>query len=82
MKVQKTIFKINQDSMRFIEKNTKLTADEMRNLSLQDTRDLMVKRGAIKKPNPFKEFFTKLYKNFGEKYGLLKKEHHFYTDID
>ena len=76
-------FHLSNNTRQMIEKVTKLSFDEMKNLDPQEARDLMIQRGVIKKPNPVKEFFKNVYKKFGEKFGLLEKPRpYIYTDID
>ena len=54
----------------------------MTRLPLDESAKLRKERGKLKEPNKLFEWLSDKYKKIGEKTGLLKKEHHFYTDID
>ena len=82
MKVQPLKFQLSKETIRHIEKSTKCSINELKTLSFDNTKILMEKRGAIKKPNKIKQWFVDKYKQFGEKLGLLKKEYNFYTHVD
>lgn len=75
-------FKLSNDTLKFVSISTKLSVDELRNLSLDDAAILMKERGAIKQPNKLKQYLADKYKKFGEKTGLLRKQHTFYSDGD
>ncbi|GEM_PF-6441863 len=75
-------FRLSQDTIKHAENVTGLSYSEMTRTSLKDTTERMKQRGTLKKTNLIKEFFSDIYKKIGEKIGLLKKEHNFYTDID
>ncbi len=75
-------FKLSEETLANISKSTKLTKDELANLSLKEQVDLMEKRGSIGKPNPVKTFFEKMYRRVGEELGLISKEKDTYTHID
>ena len=75
-------FKLNEKTIKAVEHSTGLTYEEMTRLPLDESVKLMKERGKIKEPNKFFEWLSDKYKKFGEKTGLLKKEYHFYTDID
>ncbi|MBR1753241.1 hypothetical protein IJ732_00240 [bacterium] len=78
-------YTLSESTLRNIEIATKLSGDEMRKLSLEEARDLMIKRGVIKKHNPIKEFIKDMYQRLGRKLGLLETSHYrpyIYTDID
>ena len=82
MNVSGVKFRLKPQTLEYITKSTRLTKDELCTLSHHEQYNLMLERGAIKKPNPVKVFFKNLYKNIGEKCGLLEKQHNIYTDID
>lgn len=75
-------FKLGEKTMQTISKSTKLTKEELTNLSLEEQIRLMDKRGTLKKPNPVKTFLVKQYIKLGEKLGLLPKDRYIHTDID
>ena len=54
----------------------------MTKLPLSESTKLMKERGTLKEPNKLWTWMQDKYKKIGEKTGLLKKEYHFYTDID
>lgn len=75
-------YKLSNESIKAIEKSTKLTHEEMTTLSLSETEELMIKRGSFKKPSKLKTWFANQYRKLGESLGLLEKEYNIYTDID
>ena len=75
-------YKLKPETIKHIEKTTKLHYKEMTTLSLKDCEVLMQKRGAIKKTNKLILWFSKKYKEIGEKFGLLEKRYNIYTHID
>ena len=75
-------FKLEPQTLEHISKSTRLTKEELYTLTTKEAYNKMVERGAIKKPNPIKVFFKKIYKNLGERFGLLEKQHNIYTHID
>lgn len=75
-------YKLSDKTLEYISKTTKLSNDELTNLSLKEQVKLMESRRAIKKTNPIKTFFIGIYKKLGEKLGLREKEYNIYTDID
>ena len=75
-------FKLQDKTVDMISKRTKLSTEELYNLSLDEQVTLMNQRGSLKKKNPVKAFIADKYKKFGEKFGLLSKESNTYTHID
>jgi hypothetical protein len=82
MKLSAIKFQLSEQTLKNIEKSTKCSINELRTLSFDETRALLEKRNAVTKPNKIKQWFTDKYKTIGEKLGLLKKQHNFYTHID
>ena len=82
MKLSAIKYQLSEQTIKNIEKSTKCSINELRTLSLDETKKLMSERGAIKKPNKIKQWFADKYKEFGEKLGLLKKDYNFYTHVD
>ena len=82
MKVPDVKFQLKPKTLEHISKSTRLTKEELRSLSIEEAYNKMLERGAVKKPNPIKVFFKNLYKNIGEKLGLLDKQYNIYTHID
>ena len=82
MKLSAIKFQLSEQTIKNIEKSTKCSINDLRTLSFDETRALLEKRGAVTKPNKIKQWFTDKYKTIGEKLGLLKKQHNFYTHID
>ena len=82
MKLSAIKFQLSEQTVKNIEKSTKCSINELRTLSFDETRALLEKRNAVTKPNKIKQWFTDKYKTIGEKLGLLKKQHKFYTHID
>lgn len=75
-------FKLSEQSLKSIENSTKLTYDEMINLSLTECNKLMTERGALKKPSKFKTWIADKYRKIGEYFGLIQKHYNIYTDVD
>ena len=82
MKIPTINYQLSKETIKHIEKSTKCSIDELRTLSMDETKILMKKRGVIKEPNKIKQWLADQYKKFGEKTGLLKKEHSFFTHIN
>lgn len=82
MKIQPIKFQLSKETIKHIENSTKCSIEELRTHSLTETKDLMIKRGAMKKPNRIKQLFANKYQTIGEKLGLLEKQCDFYTYID
>ena len=82
MKLSAIKFQLSEQTLKNIEKSTKCSINELRTLSFDETRALLEKRNAVTKPNKIKQWFADKYKTIGEKLGLLKKQHNFYTHID
>lgn len=80
--VQNVNFKLKSDTLNYISKTTKLTSNELHTLSIEEAKQKMFERGALKKENPIKKFAKQLYKKFGEKLGLIEKQVYIYTDYD
>ena len=81
-KISNLKFRLANDTIKHVEKSTRCSIEELRTLTSDEVVDLMIKRGAKKKPNKVKEWFVNQYRKFGEKTGLLKKQYNIYTDID
>lgn len=77
-----TKFKLMDKTMCAIEKSTGLSRAELTGLSIDESRELMKKRGTLKEPSKIKTWIADKYRKIGESLGLLKKEHNIYTDID
>ena len=75
-------FKLSPATIKAVESSTGLTYDEMTRLPLDECSKLMKERGTLKEPSRFKQWLSAKYKEFGERFGLLKKEYNFYTDVD
>lgn len=82
MRTQPIKCQLSEQTIKNIEKSTKCSINELRTLSFDDTKILLEKRGAIKKPNKIRQWLADKYKQVGEKLGLLKKEYKFYTHVD
>ena len=82
MKIQPTKIQLSKETIKHIENSTKCSIDELRTTPINEIKTLMLKRGAIKKPNKIKQWFADKYKTYGEKLNLLEKQHDFYTHID
>ena len=82
MKLSAIKFQLSEQTVKNIEKSTKCSINELRTLSFDETRALLEKRNAVTKPNKIKQWFTDKYKTIGEKLGLFKKQHNFYTHVD
>ena len=72
MKIQSIKFQLSKETIKHIENSTRCSIEELRTLSLAETKDLMIKRGAMKKPNRVKQLFANKYQTIGEKLGLLE----------
>ncbi len=82
MNVPSIKFQLKPKTLESISKSTRLSKEELYNLSIEEAHNKMFERGAIKKLNPIKVFLKNLYRNFGERFGLLDKNYNFYTHID
>ena len=82
MKVDLKAYKLSPQTMELISRNTRLNQKELTNLPIDEVQQLMIERGAKKKPNPIKVYAENLYQKIGEKLGLIKREHNFYTHVD
>ena len=82
MKIQPLKFQLSAQTVKHLEKSTRCSIEELRTCSIFETKELMIKRGAMKEPCKIKEWFSDKYKEFCEKLGLLKKEYNIYTDAD
>lgn len=82
MRTQPIKYQLSEHTIKNIEKSTKCSINELRTLSFDDTKTLMQKRGAIKKTNKIKQWFTDKYIKISEKLGFLKKQYNIYTDVD
>ena len=70
------------ETIKHIENSTKCSIEELRATPINEIKTLMIKRGAMKKPNKIKQWFDDKYKTIGEKLNLLEKQCNFYTHID
>jgi hypothetical protein len=75
-------FKLSEETLSAISKSTKLSAEELHRLPLDEAAKLMKERGALKEPGKLKQWLSEKYRIFGEKTGLLKKHYNIYTDVD
>lgn len=75
-------FKLLEQTIKTSEKYTKLTYNEMKNLSLTECEKLMTERGTLKKTSKLKTWLSEKYRKLGEKFGLIEKQYNIYTDID
>lgn len=75
-------FKISGKTLDAISNSTGLSKDELFGLTLSDASKLMKERGLLKEPSKLRQWFSDMYKKFGEKMGLLQKEYHIYSDGD
>ena len=75
-------FQLSKLTVKNIEKSTRCSINELRTLPLHEAKELMLERGAMKKPNVIKQWLADKYKTIGEKLGLLKKDYNFYTHVD
>ena len=75
-------FKLHDKTLEAISRLTKLSKEELHKLPIDEATRLMKERGAIKEPSKFKLWLADIYRKFGEKTGLLQKEHFFYSDGD
>lgn len=75
-------FQLSKLTVKNIEKSTRCSINELRTLPLNEAKELMLERGAMKKPNVIKQWLADKYKTIGEKLGLLKKDYNFYTHVD
>lgn len=62
MKVQNTVFKLNSDCIKLIEKNTGLSADKLRKLPLNKYGEVPVKSNTENRFSSFKNFLSELFK--------------------
>ena len=75
-------FQLSKETVKWLEKSTRCSIEELRTFTTDEIKELMIKRGAITKPNKIKQWFTDKYKTIGEKLGLLEKQCSFYTHIN
>ena len=75
-------FKLSEKTKKAVEKSTGLTYDELIRMPLNESTELMKKRGTLKTPSKLKLWFADMYRKFGEKTGLLDKRYNIHTDID
>lgn len=73
-------FHLSKETIKAAEKSTGLTYKEMTTLPFSETTKLMKERGNLKEPSKFKLWLSDIYKNFGEKCGLLEKQYNFYHE--
>lgn len=74
-------YKLSEKTIKQIEKSTGLSYKEMTTLTIDESRNLMKKRGTLKEPSKVKLWFASKYRQLGQRLGLLQKERNFYTDI-
>ena len=82
MKIQPIKFQLSKETIKHIENSTRCSIEELRATPINEIKTLMIKRGAIKKPNKIKQWFANKYQTIGEKLNLLEKQCNFYTHID
>ncbi len=75
-------FRLSGKTLDSISKITNLSVNELKELSISEATRLMKERGSIKEPSKFWQWLSDIYKKFGEKTGLLKKEYTIYSDYD
>lgn len=75
-------FNLSDKTIKLIEKSTGLSKEEMINLPMHDSIELMKKRGSLKEPSKLKLLVSNLYRKFGEKIGFIEKKQNIYTHID
>ena len=80
-------FKLEDSTIKLIEKKTRLSYDEMTTLPIDEVTKLIKRRVPI--DEKIKQGFAniklslgKICKNIGEKLGLFEKQHVIYTDIN
>lgn len=74
-------YKLSEKTIKQIEKSTGFSYKEMTTLTIEESRNLMKKRGTLKELSKVKQWCASKYRQFGQRLGLLQKEHNFYTDI-
>lgn len=82
MKVPAVNYRLSDETVKYLEKSTRCSIAELRTCTTDEINELMIKRGAMKKPNKIKQWLSDKYRELGEKLGLLNKEHYFYTHVD
>lgn len=75
-------YALSKETIRTVERTTGLSYSEMENLTIDECKELMKKRGKLKETSRFKQWLADKYKKFGEKTGLLEKQHAIYSDVD
>ena len=55
-------FTLSKSTISSISKHTRLSEDELKNLSPETARKIMIERGAIKQTSKIKQFFVNIYK--------------------
>ena len=74
MKIRPIKFQLSKETIKQVEKNTRCSIEELRTLPFNETKELMIKRGALKKPNKIKQWFSDKCKATGGNLGLLEKQ--------
>lgn len=69
MKIQPLKFQLSNETIKHIENTTRCSIEELRATPIDEIKVLMIKRGAIKKPNKIKQWFANKYQTIGEKLG-------------
>lgn len=77
-----TEFQLSNETLKSIEKSTRLTEKELYNLSIEEQNRLMIKRGAKKQTGIIWSWLSAKYRQLGEKLCLLDERYDFYTDSD
>lgn len=72
-------YKLQDKTLKKISKTTKLSKEELTNLSLNEQLKLMQQRGSLKKPNPIRKYIADKYIKLGQKLGFIKKDYNIYT---
>lgn len=75
-------YKLSDRTVTSIEKSTGLSRAELTELTTDECKKLMKKRGTLKEPGKIKTWIADKYRKLGESLGLLEKKHNIYTDID
>lgn len=75
-------FKLSEETIKHIENSTRLSYQELKSLSMQDSVALMREKGTLKEPSKLKLLVSNLYRKLGEKIGFIEKKQNIYTHID
>lgn len=64
-------YKLSEQTIKTIEENTKLTYEEMKNLTLTECEKLINERRACKKLSKIRTWISEIYKKLCEKFGSI-----------